>query len=270
MPQPTNAKTCSWGLKVLAERPECLAGIGLVAAQWSNFEATLSELYVFANADVVHWPGEGDLDGATSVTIDESHMIVIDSVESLRARLSMITAKLRARAGDELAAEFETLAANIRRRSRERNAIVHGRWATSLSHPHDLVLRGPRGDKMIRYTANDFQNTAERISDLDQDVKSFTGRCREVFKRPADRHLVKYFSDLRSSVVNRDGTWCLRDTNARVDAIDSLMQTRGLDGVLQAYPALTHDQVETAVNYVRAYPDSSSRERAARRRELPG
>jgi uncharacterized protein (DUF433 family) len=270
MPQPTNANTCSWGLKALAERPECLAGVGLVAAEWSNFEATLAELYVRANADVVHWPAEGDLEEATSVTIDESHMSVIDSVESTRARLSMITVKLEARAGQQVAVEFKTLAVNIERRARERNTIVHGRWATSQFHPNDLVLRKPRGERMVRYTAADFRQSAERISDLGRQVRDFTKRCEDVLRRPADPHLVKHYSNLRSSVVARDGVFCLQDTEVPVDAIVSLTQTRGIDGALEAYPALTREQIETALDYARTYPDAASREIVSRGRGVPG
>jgi uncharacterized protein (DUF433 family) len=225
----------------------------LVAAQWSNLEAALSELYTYANADFVHWPAEGALPGSTTRTVDYSHMSVFDSVESLRARLSMIAAKVKHRGGGDLAAQFDRLAADIRRRAGERATIVHGRWGTSLSHPGDLMLRRGVGPNLVRYTAADFRQTAERISDLEENIRSFTELCGNLFTRPADRHLLKYLDGIRESVVEREGVSYIVGTDIPVDTIAELRKTKSIDQIVCDYPDLTVDQIEAAVTYAQAY-----------------
>lgn len=254
MPQPTNAKSFSWGLTVLIERPECLAGIGLVAAQWSHVEASLADLYMHANTKFMHWPGDGELSGTNSVTIDRSHLTVIDAVESLRARLSMIGAMLNARGGKDLADEFEVLSREIRRRARERATIVHGRWGTSRSHPSGLVLIPPSDGRLVWYTEADFRQIAERISDTQEKIRLFVEKCGDVFRRPVDHQTLQYFSTLRSAVEERDGEFYLQGTIVTVDAISELKTSQTDDEILEAYPALTLDQIQTAVEYVQAYP----------------
>lgn len=254
MPQPTNAKTFSWGLSILIERPECLAGIGLVAAQWSHVEASLADLYMHVHAKFVHWPGAGELSGTNSVTIDRSHLMVIDAVESLRARLSMIGAMLNARGGKDLAVEFEVLSKEIGRRARERATVVHGRWGTSRSHPSGLVLIPSNGGRLIWYTEDDFRHIAERISDTQEKIRLFIEKCGNEFRRPVDHQTLKYFSTLRNAVEDRDGDFYLKGTIVTVDAIAELKNSQTDEQILEAYPALTLDQIQTAVEYVGAYP----------------
>lgn len=266
MPQPTEAKSCSWGLQALIERPDCLAGIGLVAAEWSNLELALSELYVSASADVVHWPGEEDsLSETTSVTIELSDYSVIDTIESLRGRLAMIGAILRVRVSKDIASEFDALSAKVRRRGRERNTIVHGRWATSLSHPDDLVMRTPHGEKMIRYTVKDFRQAAERISVATGEVREFTRRCEKTLSRPIDPRLLRYYSYLRQSVENRDGIAYIKGADVTIDEIFLLSKVRTLQEIMGIYPNLTLEQVEIAIEYAKSYPNSISGEADTRR-----
>lgn len=259
MPQPTNAQSYSWGLEVLIERPECLAGIGLVAAQWSHVEASLSDLYMHVNGDFVQWPGDGALRESNSGTIDPNHLTVIDAVESLRARLSMISAMLKARGGKDLAAEFEVLVGEIRRRARERAKVVHGRWGTSQSHPDGLVLIAPRGEKLVRYTEADFRQIAERIAELQGKIVIFARKCEDEFRRPVEPGRLRYFSTLRRAVEEREGEFYLQGTSVTVDAIAALKTSQTDDQILEAYPALTFDQIQTAVEYVRSYPSAIRR-----------
>ncbi|WP_372785003.1 hypothetical protein [Phenylobacterium sp.] len=186
MPQPTDVNGSSWGLMELAKRPDCLIGIGLVAAQWSSLEYALADLFEMANADVVRYPADDRYEETTVFSVDASHGAVIDAVESLRARVSMIRAKIRLRGGGALASEFDVLVRDIRRRAGERATIVHGRWGIHSAHPDDLLLRRGRDEPLMRYTAQDFRNTAERIQALETKVRAFSKRCEVALTRPAE------------------------------------------------------------------------------------
>lgn len=160
MPQPVGFKAYHLddNVQSLRDRPDHLMRIGLVAAAWACVERQL--IYVFAAG--LFFTTHAEKTASTALA----------TIESLSARLDIIGALLKPRIPKELFDEFAVeLLPEIRRRSRERNLIVHSHWGVAEEYPEHIIqirdddpndLYQPAEENMI-YTTKDLDEIVGRI-----------------------------------------------------------------------------------------------------------
>ena len=113
------------------DRPEIAARIGLVVTEWAAFERLLAQMF----ATMLFGMGMAERTG------EEISLQALGALESLTARLDVISAVLKPRIPDELYMHFQkNLKPEIRRRASERARIVHGPWMLCDDYPDDLNL----------------------------------------------------------------------------------------------------------------------------------
>jgi hypothetical protein len=164
MPQPL--KRAPSGIqyrpKILAEeRPQHLAGIGLVAAEWAGLENHLIEVTAFC---------------LYALTNPEAHSAVktaLYAVESQRARLDIIKNLLENRGVSELYEYFkEELKPEIEKRAGERNKVVHGHWGIIKEFPDKVILISDDNEHQS-YSVKDFEDIVERIIQTSNNIATF-------------------------------------------------------------------------------------------------
>jgi hypothetical protein len=155
MPQPLKPGcVLHYHYGVVKERPNHAIGIALVASTWTALEADLILMFTSALFDFAFASREQE---AARVARK-----AWEAMESIRLRLEFIGSVLKHKISDDLFTEFvEKIEPEIRRRSKERNRVVHGYWCTSPECPEDLVLHD---EISMRYTIKDFEDIASRIN----------------------------------------------------------------------------------------------------------
>ena len=186
MPQPfSKDRSVSWYDRAIMDRPEMAARIGLVTTQWAIFENILAQMFatMLFGPDVREAIAEATLiDGGENVALtikgteslgETISLQALGALESLTAKLDVISAVLKPRISDELYLHFQNdLRKDIRRRARERNRVVHGPWALCDDYPDDLIYTRP-GEKWMRYTAKDLDNIVTHINETRGHVMAF-------------------------------------------------------------------------------------------------
>lgn len=164
MPQPLKeGYTLEGKPRVVLERPQHAAGIGLVASEWTQLESHLIEmvsfaLFVFSKQENV----------SKRLATD-----VMRTIESLSGRLDVIDTIMKPRIPEEMFNEYrEKIRPEIRRRAGERNRVVHGQWHICEKYPDDLILNN-RTDEPMRYSVKDFEDIAARIHETINVVSTF-------------------------------------------------------------------------------------------------
>jgi hypothetical protein len=170
MPQPVLKAQSShyYKPKIVLERPELAAGIGLVAAEWGALEEHLLTMCTF---NIFTWDAAG-------VAAKEMTEFVLSQIDSLRARLDLVESILEKRLPAAFLGEWQKIAREVRKRANERNRVVHGHWHASFYFPNDLILR-KFDDDPLRYTVKDFTEIADRIIATSNQVQSFWFKCRK-------------------------------------------------------------------------------------------
>jgi hypothetical protein len=167
MPQPLSKPTQigHTPLTIHETRKEHAARIGLIASEWSSLEGHLSGilsfgLFGFSKDEAAAGPVVG---------------VVFAALDSLSTRLMIVDNLLKPRVAPALHQYFVAeLVPEIRKRAKERNAVVHGYWGTSPDYPNHIIL-SPRGggdfmqsiqieqsDYML-YSTTDLDDIAKRI-----------------------------------------------------------------------------------------------------------
>lgn len=155
MPQPLDTFSLHWRHGAILERAEHAKGIALVITEWAALEDLLIMLFVNSL-----FPRDKAGDAASNIAY-----IAWETLDSLTTRLSLIDALLKKRVSGELYTHFaEKIKPEIRRRSAERNRIVHGKLYLCDSYPDDIVL-AYRDERPMRYTAKDLRDIADRIEE---------------------------------------------------------------------------------------------------------
>jgi len=159
MPQPLRKPTqiTHTPLTLHKTRKEHAALIGLVAAEWSGLEGHLSHMLSF---------------GLFGLSTDESAVApvigaVFATLESINQRLALTERVLKPRVSSTLHKHFvETIAPEVRKRAKERNAVVHGYWGISPEYPDHIIL-SPRGGADLQYAleheASDYCSIMRKI-----------------------------------------------------------------------------------------------------------
>lgn len=113
-----------------------------------------------------------DAAGAHSINRHWLALTAIRETETIRVRLKIMNTAL----GDllkerdtakSLYPKWELLDRDLQKRSRERNAVVHGQWLLSDDFPGDLILEA-RDGSYKRYTLSDLEQILDRLVDLTQ------------------------------------------------------------------------------------------------------
>ena len=155
---------------VLAREPRCLLkrpqhsiGIALVASEWARLENQLIGAFSFAMFAMQ----------GTSETSGKMANAAWHSLDSLPARLKLLTNISRDTLTQAERDEWQTVQSNIRARADERNRIVHGLWALCEKYPDDIVLDTFRPDDRRVYTVKDFDQICQRILDTSNNIAKF-------------------------------------------------------------------------------------------------
>lgn len=153
MPQPyihKNDGILHIGAKSILRRKDHAAGIGLVAVEWSALEYELIELFSYVMFSTE--PTE-----SARMTAE----LAWNNVDSLKARLDLLSSIVHQRL-PALASRFEAeLMPEIRKRARERNRIVHGKWFVHDKLQEVILLDD--GPNFFSYSVKDFDQVADRI-----------------------------------------------------------------------------------------------------------
>ena len=179
MPQPfPDDRSLRWYDHAILDRPEIAARIGLVATEWAAFERLLAQMFA------VTLFGMGAPEGAGEAISQQA----LGALESLSARLDIISAILKPRIPEELYERFqETVMPDIRGRARERNRVIHGHWLICDDYPNDLIY-APWGKRRLRYTTKDFDDIAARINETSGRFIEFLMAVRIVLQQRATPH----------------------------------------------------------------------------------
>ncbi len=155
MPQPL-VEGCQLEYRpmLLKDRPERAMGIALVAAEWAALENHLIQLFKFC---LFALQGESQTSGQIAQTAWEN-------IGNLNTRLDLLESIARQRIPLDLLQEFkDTIKPEIRRRSIERNRVVHGHWHLCDKYPDDVILESYEPSRRLRYNVHDFDDIAARI-----------------------------------------------------------------------------------------------------------
>jgi hypothetical protein len=126
MPQPFlfTHGTLRVGHKALDGRHGLVAMIGLVAVHWAHLEYMLSRIFTAL------------IGGKQDVAFEIYHMLID---RELRNKTFLAAASVSGLPKD-IVEDAETLFKDIRRRAGERNAIVHGIWASTDGEENYILL----------------------------------------------------------------------------------------------------------------------------------
>lgn len=148
---------------IFARQPELGVLVASVAHLWSIIEMHLADL-------VVHIAGQHAL-------------TIFLSTVSLDMKLSALSAVARQSLPTALYEEFrDHVQPDIRRRAKERNKIVHARWAENGEFPDGIIMLPHFGDlsnatKFVElYRAPDLVEILNRIAFLESAVRDFGHR----------------------------------------------------------------------------------------------
>jgi hypothetical protein len=157
-----------YGTRVIAKRPACALGIATVAGEWANLERSLALMFSVSTG----WP----TDDRATTKINRVARAAIDAIESLSARLAIVSAGLEATMPQAVQDQFDDLAKRIRKCAGTRNTVVHGWWGVSEKYPDDVILNTDVGP-VIRYTPKDFDEIVSRIANLVLEIDRLRDVC---------------------------------------------------------------------------------------------
>lgn len=162
--------------RIVETRPRCAVLIASVACEWVRIEHKMTRMFASATGEPRRVSALGFANKPNRVAYAALH-----AIESLAARISVVTAAWQAiKLSDELRADFEKIAINLRARAGDRNKVVHGLWCAVDSYPEDVLLRTePSTNQYVRYTPADFETIITRMIQLQQDIDDFNFRCIE-------------------------------------------------------------------------------------------
>ena len=129
-------------------------------------------------------------DGSWGVTPNWIMSNVMAEAETIRARINIVDAILsRLLTGHSLAEEWSDLSRRLYKRARDRNVVVHSRWAWSEQKP-DLLLRIDKAGAVESWVEADFLDAFERIHALELELHLFMRQVLiEIHERRITSHI---------------------------------------------------------------------------------
>jgi hypothetical protein len=155
----------SFGGNAVLQKP-ALAAQGLnVCANWALIEKDLMELYsLLMGTYLITFPGFEPPNHPVAYQ-------VFDTLNNLQARLDLLLALAKWRAGKDAAEKLELdIIPKLRNRFAERSAIAHGVWGICGKYPDALILMRTFDGHLI-YREHDFKQASQRILEMDDRVK---------------------------------------------------------------------------------------------------
>lgn len=127
MPQPLKRKTrINFDPAAIEKHPNLAAQIVSISNQWNSIEEMMSMLL-----------------SQLLKTDRRMGIALYFSVASLPLRLELIRKAARLMVGSDRLAIIEDICDEVRKRSQERNKIIHSQWATSADFPDALIRAEP-------------------------------------------------------------------------------------------------------------------------------
>lgn len=172
MPQPLGSRVTSFTPRsvVLAQKqPECVMGIGLVAAAWTDVEEKINSVVSSVMGDF-NMSEDGNSAGITPNFFVRASM---DQAENIRTRLKIADAiMIPVFNGHPLTLKWEELKKKLYKRGRERNIVVHSRWAWSEQAAEGIIQYKSDVDLML-WVKQDFLDVASRIDAMLDEMQIF-------------------------------------------------------------------------------------------------
>ncbi|UCI17869.1 hypothetical protein FJ970_22570 [Mesorhizobium sp. B2-1-8] len=212
MPQPVRQKLkgYSTGYRVVLDRRELCTQIGVITNMWSMIEHELQLIYL-------------RMLGRNA----KAARIIYNAVPSDPARLQIVKRVAKEVLEPDDVAQLDKLLTAISARKKERNLVVHGRWATSADFPDALLLIDEQ-DVMER----EAQFIENRASDADGGP---------VVAVPDDKmrpmmvaYTAKCLGDIQARIV-RDHSELHRWSEHIEEKLITKISSRRLDEILLAY-----------------------------------
>lgn len=142
----------------MQQRPAHAVWIASIAAEWTHVEQALTRLLGGAYGHSLH-----DKDGPQSIEHHPVAIAAMRAAETIRTRLKLLDMTVAELVeGTSLATEWVELRTALGKRSKERNAVVHGQWGVAPVSPLDLVQLNADGS-YTRWTEQDLKHVHERI-----------------------------------------------------------------------------------------------------------
>lgn len=192
MPKPFKGSVVHSRARCVEERAECAKLIGSIAAEWSNLET------IFANYFALFLFGFRDEEiqkehGGERIALD-----VIENTPSFQAKRTLLLNAAFARFGEDDAAckKLQKELGRLDSVHRQRNNVVHGRWALSDDLPDALIWRGRiSSHDFLIYEPGDFQELLEKIMKAQEIINvhlrvEFHPKLK-VLPRPARWHTIR-------------------------------------------------------------------------------
>lgn len=159
----------------MTNRPQQMAQLGLVIAQWAYVEQAMAFLYDYLLAQ--HGPPE-----EFGRPVDGLGVAAFGVVRATRTKLDLLHLAIEWRLGAEVLAEFVSDAGKkIELASKARNVLAHGLVEFSDSHPDALIIDW-NGQEII-YRPADFAATTEKLRIAHEAVARFHNiRARQILQ----------------------------------------------------------------------------------------
>lgn len=155
-------------IMVHRQRPECASAMGFVAMAWTQVEQALIRLLSSSLGSV-----SNNADGSRSLRSNGLLAAAVSEAETIRVRLKIADATYgRLVAGTALEPRWSVASAGLRKRSRERNTVVHGQYSWSEKRPDHLVYTPQRSGSCMLWNEKDFLDVAARIMSLYEELNS--------------------------------------------------------------------------------------------------
>lgn len=180
MPQPCDPQRRLFPSKLTLLRPGCAAQLSAAVVEWAHVERVLSRMLRTAMGPqgIESVPGTAGLGSWVASG-------VMSTLDSTHAKLLVIQAVLVPLLPEGLAQLWTDLEKEYRACAKQRNLIAHTAWTISDEFPDDLIREDSKG-RISRYTARDFSEVGDRISELRKSLERFlsdlvaaseAGRC---------------------------------------------------------------------------------------------
>lgn len=189
MPQPLKQPTSlDFTQAGIESRPQLAALIVAICNKWSSIDTMLATFLSLMLRT----------DRAVGVAI-------YYSATSLHLRLELLKTVARMTMPADMISEVGALTDETRRRSAERNKIVHCTWATSIDHPDALIRVDPAGYDIA--WLRDYEKRADTLRAHQRlDPQNITDGL-EIYREPDFRHILEHFEAHFQRLIGAQMRW---------------------------------------------------------------
>ena len=157
-----------FGPDAILARPLAAAYFANVVVTWSHIEDQLGELYTLLTC---YWAPRKQGDRA-GIPYSPAAIITFRSLQVLRTKTELIAKLIDIIATVEEKENFKRLEGTLRRCSKQRNKVAHGRWGVCEKFPDELILMEETSAVQV-YTAQDFHEISNNMKVLIGKLSAF-------------------------------------------------------------------------------------------------